>query len=63
MSTPVKFVAALKGVREVSLLGTADLPYWRQVLAKEGLVATERDGAAQIMVVAADDFAGSHFAK
>ena len=54
MSTPVKFVAALKGVREVSLLGTADLPYWREVLAKEGLVAAERDGAAQVMVVAAD---------
>jgi len=62
MSTPVKFVAALKGVREVSLLGTADLPYWQQVLAKEGLVATERDGAAQVMVVAADSrFRGISF--
>jgi hypothetical protein len=54
MSTPVKFVAALKGVREVSLLGTADLPYWQAALAKEGLAPAGRDGAAQVMVIAAD---------
>jgi hypothetical protein len=54
MNTPVKFVAALKGVREVSLLGTADLSYWQEALAKEGLAPAGREGAAQVMVIAAD---------
>jgi hypothetical protein len=53
MKTPVKFVAALTGVREVSLLGTADPGYWKNALAKEGLRAAERGGQAQVMVIAA----------
>jgi hypothetical protein len=61
MST-VKFVAELEGVREVSLTGTADLEYWRRQLAPEGLVPLEREGRAQILIVAADaKFRGLRF--
>jgi hypothetical protein len=51
---PVKYVAELTGVREVSLLGTADLGFWKDALAPESLVAAERDGRAQVMIIAAD---------
>ncbi len=58
----VKFVAELEGVHEVSLGGTADLDYWRRQLAPEGLVPLEREGRAQILIVAADaTFRGLRF--
>src|SRR4051812_37282299 len=54
-TTPaVKYVAELAHVREVSLLGTADLAYWRDRLRGEDLVPAERDGRAQVLIVAAD---------
>jgi hypothetical protein len=52
--TVVKYVAELAHVREVSLLGTADLAFWRDWLTAEGLTPAERDGRAQILIVAAD---------
>lgn len=58
----VKFVAELEGVREVSLTGSADLDYWRRQLAPEGLVPLEREGRAQVLIVAADaKFRGLRF--
>jgi hypothetical protein len=54
MNTPVKWVADLSQVREVSLLGTADLDYWKDRLMKEDLVPAENNGKAQLLIVAAD---------
>ncbi|MDB5173273.1 MAG: hypothetical protein JWN51_2046 [Phycisphaerales bacterium] len=62
MEKPVKYVAQLKHVREVSLLGTADLAYWNDHLAADGHRAAERDGYAQIKIISADGrFAGIRF--
>ena len=36
-NTSVKWAAELAHVREVSLLGTADLAFWKDRLLKEGL--------------------------
>src|SRR5262249_42901621 len=64
MSTPVKYVAELAHVREVSLLGTADLAFWTDRLRNEGLVPTERDGKAQVLIVAAEaKFLGLRFSE
>ena len=52
--TPVKWAAQLSHVREVSLLGTADLDFWADRLRVEGLTPVGRDGRAQVMVIAAD---------
>ncbi|MDB5288873.1 MAG: hypothetical protein JWL69_114 [Phycisphaerales bacterium] len=62
MEKPVKYVAQLKHVREVSLLGTADAAFWNDYLAVHGHRAAERDGRAQIRIIAADGrFAGIRF--
>lgn len=37
----------------MSLLGTADLGYWTERLRSEALIPTERDGRAQVMMIAA----------
>src|SRR6202034_4248097 len=50
MEMPVKWVAELAHVREVSLLGTADLAYWKERLRAEGLCPAGRDGQAQILI-------------
>src|SRR4051812_1979975 len=52
--TAVKYVAELAHVREVSLLGSAELTYWKDRLQGEGLTLAERDGQAQVLIVAAD---------
>jgi hypothetical protein len=54
MNTPVKWVADLSQVREVSLLGTADLDFWKDRLLKEDLAPAENNGKAQLLIVAAD---------
>src|SRR5262245_35602452 len=54
MTSTVKYVAQLAHVREVSLLGTADLAYWKDHLRPEDLVPAEVDGRAQILIIAAD---------
>jgi hypothetical protein len=51
---PLKYVAELSHVREVSLLGAADLAFWTNMLKDEDLVLTENDSRAQILVTAAD---------
>jgi hypothetical protein len=51
---PVKYVAEISHVREVSLRGAADLAYWKNKLEHENLILTETDGQAQILITAAD---------
>jgi hypothetical protein len=50
---PDKYVAQLSHVREVSLLGTADLSFWTNRLAREDLTPAARDGKAQVMIIGA----------
>jgi len=47
----VKYVASLNHVREVSLLGMADLEFWKRRLEKEWLEVEEKEGRAQILIV------------
>jgi hypothetical protein len=54
MTKPVKWAAQLAHVREVSLLGTADLDFWKERLQKEDLLPSEQDGKARLLVIAAD---------
>src|SRR4051812_43520591 len=55
MTTPsVKWAAEIAHVREVSLLGTADLGFWKDRLAREELCPAERDGRARVLLIAAD---------
>ena len=54
MNTPVKWAAELAHLREVSLLGTADLAFWKDRLMKEDLLPAESEGQAQLLIVAAD---------
>jgi hypothetical protein len=54
MHTSIKWAAELGHVREVSLLGTADLAFWKDRLLKEELLPAESDGKAQVLIIAAD---------
>jgi hypothetical protein len=54
MNTPVKFVADVAHVREVSLHGTAELAFWKERLARDNLAPAEQDGKAQVLLVAAE---------
>src|ERR1700722_18290838 len=54
MNTTVKWAAQIAHVREVSLLGTADLAYWEDRLRRENLLPAERDGQAQLLIIATD---------
>lgn len=61
---PVRFIAEPTHVREVSLLGTADLAYWRRRLAEENLVPADCAGHAQILIIAATmKFLGVRFTE
>jgi hypothetical protein len=53
MKSTVRYVAEPKHVEEVSLRGTADLPFWQNRLAREDLLPIVRDGKAQVLVVGA----------
>lgn len=63
MNTSIKWAAQLAHVREVSLLGTADLAFWKDRLRNEDLLpAASEDGSAQLLIVAADStFMGVRF--
>jgi hypothetical protein len=62
MNTPVKWAAELAHVREISLHGTADLAFWKKRLMEENLLPAERDGQAQLLIIAADaKFMGVQF--
>jgi hypothetical protein len=49
----IKWAARLAGVREVTLHGVADLAYWTDRLAPEGLSPLAGDGRAQLLLIAA----------
>src|SRR5262245_46794714 len=60
----IQYVAELSHVREVSLLGTADLTFWKDRLRREELIPTEQDGRAQILILAAHSkFMGVRFTE
>jgi hypothetical protein len=54
MNWPVKWAAELAHVREVTLLGTADLSFWRDWLVQLNLRPSEHEGMAQLLIVGAD---------
>jgi len=53
MSPQIRYIAEPTHVREVSLTGTADLFFWQDRLAHEDLIPAEREGRAQVLIVAA----------
>ena len=58
----MKYVAELAHVREVSLLGSANLGFWAEWLRVEGLTPVEHAGRARVLVVACDSkFFGVRF--
>lgn len=64
MSNAVKYVAEPKHVREVSLLGTADLAFWTNRLRQQRLVPVDHHGKARILVTAAEmSFLGMPFSE
>lgn len=64
VKSPVPYVAEPGHVLEVSLLGSADLAYWRQQLTREALAPIQSEGRAQILVIAAEmTFNGIHFTE
>ena len=54
MNESIKWAAKLDHVREVSLLGTADLEFWKRWLQNDDLVPLADGGKAQILIIAAD---------
>jgi hypothetical protein len=50
----IQYVATIPHVREVSILGTADLEFWTDRLRTENLAPLAVDGRAQILIIAAD---------
>jgi hypothetical protein len=64
MKPAIRYVADIAQVREVSIRGTADLNFWREHLHSEGLIPAERDGRAQVLIVAATmKFMGIRFSE
>lgn len=53
MSKPIKFVATVERVREVTLRGTADFAFWQSQLADYELEPADHYGRARILVIAA----------
>ena len=51
---PLKYIAQLKNVRELALMGAADLSWWQDHLAAEDLEPVEVDGRAQVAVTGLD---------
>src|SRR5262245_50276605 len=61
-SAPLRWAAEVAPVSEVTLLGSAELPFWRQQLRPAALSPTIKDGRAQLMISAvAAKFKGMPF--
>lgn len=58
----MKYIAELAHVRDVSLLGTADLEFWVERLKSEGLTPVEHAGRARVLVVGDSKFLGVRLA-
>jgi hypothetical protein len=52
MTAPVKYIAKIHGVEEVTLLASADLDYWKEHLKSTGLCPYDADGRAQFFISA-----------
>lgn len=50
----LKWAARLSGVREVTVVGTAELGYWRERLRGEGLEPIEKEGRAVVQIIGAE---------
>jgi hypothetical protein len=62
MTQTIKWAAQLSGVRDVSVVGAADLAYWTPRLEAEGLAPLVQDGRAQLTIISADGrFMGLRF--
>ena len=62
MKNHLKIAAVVHNVTEVSLLGTADLEYWRRRLEPEQLEPVAAEGQAQLQLIAAEaKFLGLRF--
>lgn len=62
MTSKIKIAALVHNVTEVSLLGTADLDYWRKRLEPEQLEPVAAEGKAQLLLIAAEaKFLGLRF--
>jgi hypothetical protein len=48
----IKYIAVLPHVREIALLGTADLDFWKDRLAAEDLSPLDFDGHARLLISA-----------
>lgn len=58
----IKYVATLPHVREVTLVGSADLGFWTDRLRAENLTPLAHDGRARILAISADSrFRGVSF--
>lgn len=63
-NTGISYVTEPKHVTEVSLLGAADLTFWRERLAREMLKPVERNGCAEVIIMAATmRFVGVRFSE
>jgi hypothetical protein len=54
MTKPIKYLATLTNVREVTLRGTADFLFWQNRLAAYDLTPVDRGGRAPILIIAAN---------
>src|SRR5262245_56681867 len=54
VTATVKYHVEISPVREVTLLGSVDLAFWKARLANEGLRPAEFDGMARVLVCAVD---------
>jgi hypothetical protein len=64
MSTTPHYIAALSNVSEVSLVGAANLAFWKAHLSDAALTPVESDGKARLLVSAsAAKFMGLPFAE
>ena len=62
MSDDVKYQATVHPVQEGTLFGSADLAYWRRVLADYKLLPAQHDGLAEVIVSATSArFMGKRF--
>jgi hypothetical protein len=58
----IRWVAELLHARDVTLRGGADLGYWKERLAPQGLEPAARDGRAEVMIMAVEGrFRGVRF--
>ena len=51
---PVKYIAVVKGAREVSLAGAADYEFWKSRLEPERLVPVQINNAAEVLLSAVE---------